>query len=297
MTLDVKIKIGPAGWSYDDWRGIVYPEPKPKNFCESAFLAVFFNTIEINSTFYRVPEKRFTERWVKNIEFNPNFKYTVKLHQQYTHKRAGFSTRDIAVFRSAVDIIYDNQRLGALLIQFPWSFKKNDDSLDYIKKLTDAFSPYPCVVEVRHGDWIDPDILADFKQKNIGFANIDQPVIGKSVPLTKHVTSNVSYFRLHGRNYQNWFKQGASSAARYDYLYNDTELASWVNNIHELAENSLETYIVFNNHFRGQAIVNSFQLISKLTNERQNVPSQLLSTYPQLLPISRKKNGFQQSLF
>ncbi len=292
-----KIRIGPAGWSYTDWRGTVYPEPKPKGFSEPAYLAGFFDTIEINSTFYRVPEKRHVERWAAKVENNPDFKFSVKLHQQYTHKRSGYSQRDVAAFRQAVNVLYDRNRLGALLIQFPWRFKKSDETLDYIKKLSETFKPWPVVVEIRHLDWIEPDILSEFKHKNIGFANIDQPVIGKSVPLTKHVTTATAYLRLHGRNYQNWFKQGVAPAARYDYLYDSAEIDSWMDNIRELSEKSLETYIVFNNHFRGQAIVNSFQLISKLTNQKQNIPSHLVTAYPHLVSISKQKGGIQQSLF
>lgn len=291
------IYVGPAGWSYPDWKGIVYPLSRPSNFNECQYLTEYFDTIEINSTFYRQPDPAVVKKWLQNAAGNPRFRFCVKCWQEFTHTRKDYSEKDVISFCTAIDVLHDAGRLGALLIQFPWSFKKSAESMVYLLKLSGHFRKYPCVVELRHASWLTAEVLSAFRDHQVGFANIDQPVIGQSIPLTYHVTSRVGYLRLHGRNYQTWFKESAGRNARYDYLYSGSELDSWIKDLGELSRNTQSTFVVFNNHFKGQAIVNSFQLIARLTGQKIRIPQHLLHHYPVLKDIAESHEHRQLDLF
>ena len=176
-------------------------------------------------------------------------------------------------------------KLGALLIQFPVSFKNTSLNREYLEKLLRQFIEYPRVVEVRHDSWENPDTINDFMQKNVAFCNIDQPLIGRSLVPTEHVTSPVGYVRLHGRNYDQWF-DAETGADRYNYLYSENELAGWKEKIVRIAKKAEVTYVVANNHFEAKGAVNALQLKNMLTGRRVNAPEPLLERYPQLEKIA-----------
>ena len=90
------------------------------------------------------------------------------------------------------------------------------------------------MIEVRHDSWDNPETIRYFIEKNVAFCNIDQPLIGRSLEPTEHVTSPVGYVRLHGRNYDQWF-DADTGADRYNYLYNEAELAGWKDKIVRIA--------------------------------------------------------------
>ncbi len=219
------IRFGPAGWSYKDWQGVVYPEDPPKGFDPLAFLARYFDTIEVNSTFYRPPRPEVTPRWARRVAENPDFKFTAKLWQRFTHERDSAPSADeVAAVRAGLDPLVDRGRLGGLLIQFPWSFKAGDESLDWLDDVTSTFSDYPCVVEVRHASWNKPTFYRWLGERGVGFVNIDQPLFHRSIGPSAEASGCVGYVRLHGRNYDDWFREGAGRDARYDYLYGRDEL-------------------------------------------------------------------------
>src|SRR5437588_3776245 len=118
-----KIKIGPAGWTYKDWEGIVYPQKPGPKFDPLEYLARFFDTVEINSTFYRPPTAQTGRAWAARVADHAEFSFTAKLHQVFTHERGKATAADEKLFRAGIDPLVEAQRLGAILIQFPWSFK------------------------------------------------------------------------------------------------------------------------------------------------------------------------------
>jgi uncharacterized protein YecE (DUF72 family) len=286
-----KIYVGPAGWSYADWRGVVYPASRASDFSELAYLAHYFDTIEINSTFYRIPDKKSVVRWASLVQFNKRFRFTVKLWQKFTHTDEPFSGSEVTEFTRAIDPLLDRDLLGGLLIQFPWRFKREKTTTGYVIKLAESFSAYRCFVEFRHSSWISTEFFSLLREHDISFVNIDQPVIGKSIPPTAVVTSKAAYVRLHGRNYDNWFQKGADRDARYDYTYSDKELDSWVLAIDDMSKNTEQSYVIFNNHFRGQAIVNGLQILAKIRKEKPAIPSSLVPYYPQLKKIGIPDTG------
>jgi uncharacterized protein YecE (DUF72 family) len=252
-----------------------------------AYLVRYFDTIEINSTFYRPARPSTAGSWAQRCRDNPNFRFTVKLYKAFTHDRSG-SPGDEKAVKDGLAPLMAAERLGALLLQFPWSFKNEPESRQHLKQLLDRFREFPRVVEVRHGSWDQPGFYEYLGEQSVGICNIDQPTIGSSLGPSERSTAPVGYVRLHGRNYQDWFRQDAGRDARYDYLYTDEELNPWLEKIEQVSESSEETYVITNNHFRGKAAVNALQIKSRLCSQKVNAPASLVSSYPVLEPIVRK---------
>jgi uncharacterized protein YecE (DUF72 family) len=273
--MDHQIRVGPAGWSYTDWEGTVYP-PHRSRFDHLAYLSSFFDTIEINSPFYRVPPPTHAKSWVRRVASNPSFKFTTKIYRGFTHDPAELKADDVRAFRNYLDPLAEAHRLGAVLLQFPWSFKNSPETRDRLASLFNDFRDYPLALEVRHASFQDDDFLRWLDEQNVAWVNVDQPLFSDSVKPAATVTGPLGYVRLHGRNYEKWF-QHAESWERYNYLYSKEELTPWVERIKSMAREA-ETYVLTNNHFRGQAIVNAAELKDALGIEGK-VPPQVKETY------------------
>jgi uncharacterized protein YecE (DUF72 family) len=274
--MEHQIRIGPAGWSYKDWEGTVYP-PHGSKFDHLAYLASFFDTIEINSPFYRIPPPTHSKSWVRRVADNPNFKFTTKVFRGFTHDDASLADADVTAFRHYLDPLADANRLGAVLLQYPWSFKNGDESRDKLAALFNAFDGYPLALEVRHSTFQNEEFLQFLNEHDVAWVNVDQPLFHDSVKPSDTMTGPLAYARLHGRNYEKWFAHG-ETWERYNYLYSKEELSPWVDRIQTMAS-AKETYVVTNNHFRGQAIVNAVELEESLGLDAK-MPPQLKETYP-----------------
>jgi uncharacterized protein YecE (DUF72 family) len=278
------IRVGPAGWAYKDWSGIVYPEPKPRGFDTLEYLAAYFDTIEINSSFYGAPRPQAAHKWAESVAANPAFRFTAKLFQSFTHVRKP-APQDEREFKEGIAPLIESNRLGALLIQFPWSFKYDADSRKYLIGLCRAFRDYPLVVEVRHNSWIHPEVLDLLGELGVGMCNIDQPLFHRSVRPATLVTSRIGYVRLHGRNYRHWFSPTANVRERYDHLYSVEELAPWLDRIKQISTDAEETYVVANNHNIGKAPVNALEIAALLAGRRVPAPRTLEAQYPELSAV------------
>lgn len=297
------IRVGTAGWSYKDWEGVFYP-PGMSHRKEHPleYLARCFDVVEINTSFYGHIKPELARLWVrKAAAVNPRFVFTAKLHRSFTHSPAMVvgptsaatirpNDEDERLAREGLEALASEGKLGALLMQFPFSFKNTSLNREYLETLLRQFIEYPRVVEVRHASWDNPATLAEFEQKNVAFCNLDQPLIGRSLEPTEHVTSPVGYVRLHGRNYDQWF-DGDNRDDRYNYLYNETELAGWKDKIERIAHQAEVTYVVTNNHFEAKAGVNGLQLKHMLTGQRVQAPEPLLQHYPELKSIADPLSG------
>ena len=295
------IRIGPAGWSYKDWEGVVYPQKPGKGFDPLAYLARFFNTIEVNSSFYRPPTPKTTESWVRRVQQRKDFTFTAKLHRLFTHERGKATKNDEKEFRDGMAPLVKAGKLGALLLQFPWSFKNTDEDRLYLTKLLEQFREYPLVLEVRHTSWNNEAMYEWLEERGVGVCNIDQPVFKRSIRPAAVTTSPVGYVRLHGRNYQNWFRDRAPRDERYNYLYSLDELDPWLTRIKQVAKQTRETYVITNNHFRGQAVVNALEIKAALEEQRVPAPEPLLEHYARLresaTPPEEEDEGGSLSLF
>ena len=292
-----RIWVGTAGWSYDDWAGIVYPEPRGPGFHPLPFLARYIDIVEINSTFYRPATEAMAASWVRKVDGFPDFLFAVKVHRSFTHERVA-APAEAAAFLRAIGPLIAARRLAALLLQFPWSFVRSVENEAYLEALFRLFTGQPLALEIRHSSWNDQSFFEFLRDRRVAFCNIDQPVIGKSIgPTAVFTRPDFSYIRLHGRNAQNWFKEGAGRDARYDYLYAKDELGDWVRRIRDLAGSSDRVYVITNNHYRGQALANALQIKNMVSGEKLEVPAGLLKQYPLLEEIVKRIRAGQFNLF
>jgi uncharacterized protein YecE (DUF72 family) len=273
------IRVGPAGWSYKDWEGIVYPL-QPRRLDQLTYLAGYFDTIEINSTFYRPCSTKTAESWIRRTAGNPAFKFTAKVLQAFTHEGKAGDQALVAEWKEGIGPIFEAGKLGAVLVQFPWSFKNEPASREYLVRIIEAFTELKPVLEFRHSSWDDEEVLGMLRQFRAAVCNVDQPLIGKSLRPRAYVTSEVAYFRFHGRNYHDWFREDAGRDARYNYLYSNNQIGDQGKLVAQAANQASETYAVYNNHFRGQAVVNAIQLRQRLKEEAVQIPEPLPVEYP-----------------
>jgi uncharacterized protein YecE (DUF72 family) len=298
MLARSSIRVGTAGWSYKDWEGIFYPSGMARRKQHPlGLIARCFDVVEINTSFYGHIKPEIAKLWAKIVsDVNPGFVFTAKLHQSFTHSplaalepTSAVSIRpndeDERLARQGLEALAATGKFGALLIQFPVSFKNTGLNREYLETLLRQFIEYPRVVEVRHSSWNNPETIADFEERNVSFCNIDQPLLGHSLEPTTHVTSTIGYVRLHGRNYDQWF-EAEKSADRYNYLYKPNELVGWKERVESIAARAKTTFVVANNHFEAKAGVNALELKYMLSGRRVLAPEALLAHYPELRSIS-----------
>jgi uncharacterized protein YecE (DUF72 family) len=293
-----RIRIGTAGWSYKDWEGIFYPSGMQRRKQHPLeYLARFFDTTEINTSFYGPLKPELAKLWCRKVaSVNKNFLFTAKLYRAFTHSPIAVmeptsaatirpTDEDETRTREGLDAIAAEGLLGGLLIQFPVSFKNTSLNREYLDRLLRQFIEYPRVVEVRDSSWNNTETLAAFTHKNVGFCNIDQPVLGRSLAPTEHVTATIGYVRLHGRNYEQWFDSDNRND-RYNYLYNERELVEWKEKIESVAQRAQTTYVIANNHFESKAGVNALELKAMISGKRVSAPPTLIEKYPELRRIA-----------
>jgi uncharacterized protein YecE (DUF72 family) len=288
------IRVGVAGWDYPDWAGIVYPAPLPKSFDRLSFLTAFFDTIEINVTFYRPVDPGTSIGWTNRALSSSSFMFTAKLHQALTHTRSPEIDLPGAArtYVAGVEPLQRAGRLGAVLMQFPQSFHDRPDNRRHVSRLAQLLPRLPLVAEFRHRSWDDEGVFAFLKELGVGFCNIDQPSLGSTLPPTDRVTSRIAYIRLHGRNATNWFAREeraggpasgrAIGGGRYDYFYSAAELRPWVDRARRMADRAEEVFIVANNHYRGKGPANALMVKSALASSRVRAPASLIAAYPDL---------------
>jgi uncharacterized protein YecE (DUF72 family) len=280
-----KLWIGPSGWSYEDWYGIVYPLDRPRGFKPLKYLARYFNATEVNSSFYRIPTAHMTAAWPKLVPHD--FRFAFKLTQIFTHERSEFpAPAEVRAFVDGVEPIRAAGLLGPLLIQFPWSFRYTPDAVDWLRCLAEVFPSFDRFIEVRHASWAQPDALDDLRQVG-GYCNIDQPRLRDCLGPTQHVFGSSAYVRLHGRNVKSWFAEGQPAYERYNYLYNEDELREWVTRLNAIREQAENVYVFANNHYRGQGAVNALELRAMLEGEPVEAPAELAVAYPRLRGATR----------
>jgi uncharacterized protein YecE (DUF72 family) len=278
------IRFGIAGWDYKDWWGPVYPAVRPRGFDPLAYVARFFDTVEINSTFYNPGTPAAAAKWGRRVRHNPAFMFTAKLWRRFTHEREQpWNPAELEGTKATFRALADEGRLGCVLAQFPWSFKRVPESLEWLEDVIGGFREFPLAVEVRHASWNDGAFYDFLAERGVGAVNVDQPLFAKSIRPEARVTAPLGYVRLHGRNYENWFRENAESHERYDYLYSADELRGWLDRIHEVAKRARDTYVITNNHYRGQAPANAAMLRKLYGHEQVEVPPALAAAFASVL--------------
>jgi len=254
------IYVGTSGFSYKDWVGPYYPKGTPRQGWLE-FYARDFQVTELNFTYYRVPSTSTLERLVAKTP--ADFRFTLKAHQDMTHNRE----RNEGVFTDFVDSLQpliDSGKFGCILAQFPWSFKADEEGLNYLRFLRQQLSDLPVVIEFRRREWIRDETFEFLEANDLGFCCVDQPPVESLIPPIAVATSPIAYLRFHGRNAKKWW-QHDEAWERYDYTYSDEELDEWVPKIRKLEEKADKTFVFANNHWEGQAVQTARQLQMLLT--------------------------------
>ncbi len=289
-----KFYIGTAGWSYKDWVPNFYPKKQSGSFDWLQFYSHYFNCVEVNSTYYAYLSPRVFEGWVRKVEDSDDFIFNVKLHQDFTHKRK-YDEQNIKAIIYNLEILKTAERLGGLLIQFPYSFPYNNSATQFISELKDIFQNYNLFVEVRHSSWQNTEAFKFFEENNLTFCTIDQPQIGQAIPFEPIITNDKAYIRFHGRNEDAWKKSinnfGSKQTyeeqnQRYKYLYSPGELVEIEQVIKSIQSKVKEVHVIMNNHPQGDAVANAFELIHFL-EERNKVemPKTIVKAYKRLEEI------------
>jgi uncharacterized protein YecE (DUF72 family) len=280
-TPNPKLYIGPAGWDYPDWQGVVYP-PGLKGADRLTFLATLFTAVEINVTFYRPIPADYARRWLAAVADFPDFRFTAKVWQVFTHTRQ-LPEADLAQFQAGLAPLLAAGKLGVLLAQFPYSFHNTEENRAFLLQLKAALPTFPLAVEVRHRSWQQRAVREFLEQAGLDFCNIDQPMVSHPMGATRWVTGPRGYLRCHGRRKDAWFEFGDDRGARYDYLYSPEELEDLAARARELAAKARETYVIFNNHPAGQAVANALELFHLLhPDHKVSPPPGLLAAFPRL---------------
>jgi uncharacterized protein YecE (DUF72 family) len=312
----MSLHIGTSGWSYPSgrgkWNGVFYPATRSKrdgtrDFDELAFYAQHFDTVEVNSTFYGQPRADVSRTWVERTP--ATFEFSLKLYQKFTHPRmfkeaalktapgsegslldllAQVTRSDIDDFRRGVDPLATAGRLGALLAQFPASFKQSAASRDYLTQLLRAFGDYPLAVELRHRSWSDSlgETLRLLNEHGAALVQIDEPKFRFSI--RQNYLPNVTtfyYMRLHGRNAAQWWRHDKSED-RYNYVYSADELQEFSEVAAAATELVKKSYLYTNNHFSAKSVVNAVMLKAQLGQPIEGeYPPALVETYPEIASL------------
>ncbi len=295
------LRVGPAGWSYPDWEGLVYPRKKPRGFHPLRQLARWFDCVEVNSSFYALPSARHAEHWSELVADRPRFRFTAKLLQRFTHEpwpgdvpALEGAVRD---FHAGIAPLAAAGRLAALLVQFPWSFARSPQALERLRFVAEHFGGFPLVLELRHRAWFEPEPLAELRALGYTLCAIDLPQ-GADAPPLDALTAQpapLAYLRLHGRNARAWFDPRAGRDQKYDHLYTPEELSELAQVARRLAHGADETFVITNNHFSGKAVANALELLAELGDAPALGPVELLEAYPRLR--GRVRADGQDSLF
>lgn len=247
------VYVGTAGFSYKDWAGPFYPEGiQPPQMLEA--YAEHFPVVEVNSTYYAIPAP---ERLASMARRTPTeFQFTVKANRAMTHE-IGTDPDIFKRFGAALRPLSDHGKLGCVLAQFPWGFKDNPENRLYLEVLARGLEGIDTVVEFRNSEWEADDAFMLLKELGLGYCCVDEPRLKGLVSGRVEVTGPVGYVRFHGRNASIWWDQKRESWERYNYLYSEGELGEWVAKVQDISEKSDRTYVIFNNHYKGQAPTNA----------------------------------------
>jgi len=263
-----ELRIGTSGYSFRDWAGTVYPRnAKPGDYL--SHYARWFDVVEINTTYYRIPEPEMFERMLSKV--SSRFGFVVKTPKEMTHERAG-TQASISPFIRALQPLLEQGQLESLLAQFPYAFRPDPASWEHVERLADALREVaPLYVEFRHVDWDREETYDRLTQLGVGLVNVDLPPLRGLPGPTARMTNGSAYVRLHGRNTRMWWNH-PTSGHRYDYLYRAEELGPWIERIDTLRSKADKLFVFANNCHLGQSVVNALQLADRFELPKPPMP-------------------------
>ena len=283
------IHVGMGGWDLEPFHKLFYPPKPKKGFRKLEYYSQFFDSVEVNSTFYNTSlSAEHARRWLDDVSVNKRFEFTVKLYRGFTHTFDA-TKNDVRAVRTILEPLAVVDRLGGLVIQFPSSFANTKERRLYLMQLSKVFQPYRLFVEVRHNSWNSPLMWNFFQENKMHLVNVDLPPLKNHMPLTALAWDGAAYFRMMGRNTENWYNAGQGD--RYHYYYSQGELERLLSLIEHVRIASHSTYVVFHNDPDANSLVNGFQ-VRHMIRQRQRVlvPQNLIRAFPALKEISASVN-------
>ena len=250
-----RVLVGTSGYSYDDWVGPFYPAGTTRQ----DFLSLYareFPVVELNFSYYQQPNPRMLERMAAGTP--PGFTFALKAHRSMTHEIGESWEKDIAQFRAGLQPLFDAGKLGAVLLQFPYSFAYSPESRSRLAVLCEKLDGLPLAVEFRKREWMREQVFEGLRRRGVSLVSVDEPDLPNLLPPTTETTGRFGYVRFHGRNKEAWWT--GDNASRYDYLYKDDELGEWVQRIKSIMERVPVLLLFFNNHWRGNAAQNAREM-------------------------------------
>ena len=260
------LRIGTSGFSYKDWVGAYYPTGTRTDVMLELYSGEF-STVELDYTYYAMPNPKSMAGFVQRTP--AGFTFSVRTHKSITHDKSltdEEASKNAQRVADALLPLTEAGRLGAVLVQFPWSFRMTPSNLARLESIVSSFSGMRTAVEFRNDTWANAEALSALRGLQAALCCVDEPrIVGLFPPLVA-VTADFSYLRFHGRNARNWWSQ-APGMDRYDYDYSDGELDEWIPGIHKLEKATKETYIYMNNCHMGKAARNARALKRKLMGD------------------------------
>ena len=232
--------------------------------------------------------------WSEAVSGSGDFLFLVKLHLSFTHKRdiRPGATRNI---RGVLQELARHNRLGGLLMQFPYSFTNTSSNRFHLAKLAELFRGFPLFVEFRHGSWNHPGLSALLQDSGLSPVSADLPRMQQYMPFLASSLGETAYLRLHGRNEKGWLVRDLD--ARYDYLYNSRELIEIRRRVENLSRKCSRVIVTFNNTTGGKAVPNALRLTAQLRPARELIiPEASYLSFPDLQEIG-SPDSRENSLF
>jgi uncharacterized protein YecE (DUF72 family) len=262
------IKVGTSGFSFEDWKGPVYPAHiRDREMLPFYERELGFNALEVNFTYYTLPSQKSFAAMSKKT--SGGFEFAVKAYKGMTHEIRNRETGEMIdnretfeKFKYSLQPLLEDRKLSCVLAQFPYGFFPNQDNIGYLERFKEKMGDVPLVFEFRNKTWLREGTFQLLEKQGVGFCIVDEPKLEKLMPYVPRATSDLGYFRLHGRN-PNWFNVPMS--VRYNYLYSEQELKEFLPDINTISQKTAKTLVFFNNCYSGAAAKNAVQMAKLLT--------------------------------
>ena len=267
----VVVRLGTCSWADEGLLKRWYPREVRTAETRLRYYAERFDTVEVDSPFYRLPSPENAARWADRTP--AGFVFHAKASKEMTgHEETESRERAFAEFRASLGPLEESGKLRGVLLQFHPRVKKSPEALNELRGVGELLAPLVPLIEFRHRSWITEeeraDTLAFLEQNGLAYVSVDSPRTRASnvMPRIAAATHDVAYIRFHGRNWKTWNKKTKTSGERFDWLYSLEDLEDWVEPIAKLAEEAREVYAMFNNN-RHDYAPRSAQVLRGLLDE------------------------------
>jgi uncharacterized protein YecE (DUF72 family) len=246
------VRLGTCSFADEGLVRSWYPRGVATAKARLAYYAERFDTVEVDSPYYHLPDPEVTGRWAQRTP--PEFAFHVKAHASMTHHEPAEQERAFAEFRASLEPLELSGKLRGVLLQYHPRFVKSAEAKAELSRVHALLDPLVPLVEFRHRSWLEEDERADtlsFLERNaLAYVSVDAPPTRASnvLPPVAAATHAVAYVRFHGRNVKTWNIRSEKSWQRFDWMYSPEELKEWVEKLARLAGEAEEVYAMFNNN-------------------------------------------------